>query len=61
MHTFIRAAFAALALGSFCDASTLKAPVLPLIVRNPYLSLWLPGARDVPWEKWPFFWTGESV
>jgi hypothetical protein len=42
-------------------ASTLTPPVLPLIVRNPYLSTWLGNARDVPWEKWPMFWTGQEV
>jgi hypothetical protein len=35
--------------------------VLPLIVRNPYLSLWLPEARKEPWNAWPIFWTGQSV
>lgn len=43
------------------DASTLTPPVLPLIVRNPYLSTWLPNARDVPWKKWPMFYTGQEV
>lgn len=42
-------------------ASLLTPPVLPLIVRNPYLSTWLPNARDVPWERWPMFWTGQDV
>ncbi|KAK6208752.1 glutaminase A [Colletotrichum tabaci] len=42
-------------------ASTLTPPVLPLIVRNPYLSTWLGNARDAPWEHWPYFWTGSSV
>lgn len=43
------------------EASTLTPPVLPLIVRNPYLSTWLGNARDVPWEKWPMFWTGQEI
>lgn len=43
------------------EASTLTPPVLPLIVRNPYLSTWLGNARDVPWKKWPMFWTGQEV
>jgi hypothetical protein len=43
------------------DASTLTPPVVPLIVRNPYLSTWLGNARDVPWQKWPMFWTGQEV
>ncbi|KAI8627758.1 DUF1793-domain-containing protein [Xylariaceae sp. FL1651] len=53
-------AFAALAAIS-AHASTLTPPVLPLIVRNPYLSIWLPRARDAPWENWPIFWRGETV
>ncbi|KAJ9285527.1 hypothetical protein DTO271D3_6267 [Paecilomyces variotii] len=43
------------------EASRLTPPVLPLIVRNPYLSTWLGNARDEPWEKWPMFYTGEDV
>jgi hypothetical protein len=42
-------------------ASTLTPPVLPLIVRNPYLSTWLGNARDDPWSKWPMFYTGEEI
>ncbi|KAF2744793.1 glutaminase A [Sporormia fimetaria CBS 119925] len=42
-------------------ASTLHPPVLPLIVRNPYLSTWLGNARGNPWDKWPIFWTGGEV
>ncbi|KAF7590514.1 hypothetical protein BBP40_002702 [Aspergillus hancockii] len=42
-------------------ASTLTPPVLPLTVRNPYLSTWLGNARDAPWSKWPMFYTGEEV
>ncbi|TGJ84319.1 hypothetical protein E0Z10_g4452 [Xylaria hypoxylon] len=53
-------AIAALA-AIFADASTLTPPVLPLIVRNPYLSIWLPHARDAPWKNWPMFWRGETV
>ena len=49
-------AFAALA-----NASTLKPPILPLIVRNPYLSTWLQDARVEPWTRWPMFYTGEQV
>jgi hypothetical protein len=41
--------------------SVLQPPVLPLIVRNPYLSTWLPNARSVPWERWPIFYTGEEI
>ncbi|KAF2275517.1 glutaminase A [Westerdykella ornata] len=43
------------------EASTLNPPVLPLIVRNPYLSTWLGNARAEPWLKWPMFWTGGEV
>lgn len=46
---------------TFVDASTLIPPVLPLIVRNPYLSIWLPRARDAPWKNWPMFWGGQTV
>jgi hypothetical protein len=46
---------------SIVDASTLTPPVVPLIVRNPYLSTWLGNARDVPWQKWPMFYTGQEV
>jgi hypothetical protein len=42
-------------------ASTLTPPILPLIVRTPYLSAWLGNARDEPWSMWPIFWTGEQV
>lgn len=43
------------------SASTLHPGVLPLIVRNPYLSTWLQNAREEPWSKWPIFWTGQEV
>ncbi|OBT89678.1 hypothetical protein VE02_01824 [Pseudogymnoascus sp. 03VT05] len=46
---------------AFVDASTLTPPVLPLLVRNPYLSLWLGNARGDPWEQWPMFYTGAPV
>ncbi|KAH0340985.1 putative glutaminase, partial [Aureobasidium melanogenum] len=48
-------------LVSSVAASTLNPPVLPLIVRNPYLSTWLGNARDNPWSKWPMFYTGEEI
>ncbi|KAI1811350.1 DUF1793-domain-containing protein [Poronia punctata] len=51
----------ALAATVTVNASTLTPPVLPLIVRNPYLSIWLPRARDAPWQNWPMFWRGETV
>ncbi|KAK3685544.1 hypothetical protein B0T22DRAFT_221551 [Podospora appendiculata] len=57
----MRFEFLALALAAVVGASTLKPPVLPLIVRNPYLSTWLGSARKAPWEDWPMFWTGAHV
>ena len=42
-------------------ASVLTPPILPLVVRNPYLSTWLGNARQAPWTKWPMFYTGEEV
>lgn len=48
------------AAAALASASTLTPPVLPLIVRNPYLSTWV-RSRDPPWERWPIFWTGNSV
>ncbi|KAK0636179.1 hypothetical protein B0T17DRAFT_486064 [Bombardia bombarda] len=50
-----------LALAALASASTLTPPVLPLIVRNPYLSTWLGNARSAPWEDWPMFYTGAHV
>jgi hypothetical protein len=60
MHLRSTAAAAAF-LAWVVDASTLQPPVLPLIVRNPYLSTWLQNAREEPWSKWPMFWTGSEV
>jgi hypothetical protein len=58
----LTAASAALLLClSGIDASRLTPPVLPLIVRNPYLSCWLGNAREAPWNKWPMFWTGDEI
>jgi hypothetical protein len=54
-------AAAAAAAATVVEASTLTPPVLPLIVRNPYLSTWLGNARDVPWSRNPMFWTGQEV
>lgn len=48
-------------LPALVSSSRLTPPVLPLIVRNPYLSTWLANARDPPWEKWPMFWTGQEM
>ncbi|KAF2101273.1 DUF1793-domain-containing protein [Rhizodiscina lignyota] len=48
-------------LASVVAASTLAPPVLPLIVRNPYLSTWLPSARETPWQRWPMFWFGQDI
>ncbi|KAK3296898.1 uncharacterized protein B0H64DRAFT_113198 [Chaetomium fimeti] len=50
-----------LVLAATAGASTLTPNVLPLIVRNPYLSTWLSNARDAPWENWPMFYTGAHV
>ncbi|PVH84784.1 DUF1793-domain-containing protein [Cadophora sp. DSE1049] len=55
--TYLLAAAAAVGI----EASTLTPPVLPLMVRNPYLSTWLGHAREDPWEHWPIFWTGQEV
>ena len=54
-------ATACLLLQALSNCSHLTPPVLPLIVRNPYLSTWLGNARDVPWSKWPMFWTGQEI
>lgn len=43
------------------QASILTPPVLPLAVRTPYLSTWLPNAREPPWHGWPMFYTGEAL
>ena len=62
MHWLLATVAAGSALLSLpVGASKLKPPVLPLTVRNPYLSTWLGSARDTPWDKWPMFWTGEQV
>ena len=47
---------------ALAECSRLTPPVLPLLVRNPYLSIWLPNVRqNQPWAHWPMFWTGESI
>lgn len=61
MRWFATAAVAGSAALSLATASKLTPPVLPLTVRNPYLSTWLGDARINPWNKWPMFWTGEEV
>ncbi|KAI7218727.1 putative glutaminase [Hortaea werneckii] len=63
MRSFDATTFVAVAasLLSYASASTLTPPVLPLIVRNPYLSTWLANAREEPWSKWPMFYTGSSM
>jgi len=50
-----------LELFTISHTSRLTPPVLPLIVRNPYLSTWLGNARGPPWETWPMFYTGQIV
>ena len=52
-------ALAAVLQAVVSTASTLNPPVVPLVVRNPYLSTWLADAREVPWAKWPIFWNGD--
>ncbi|KAK6525388.1 hypothetical protein TWF694_005527 [Orbilia ellipsospora] len=42
-------------------SATLTPATIPLIVRNPYLSLWLQPARVEPWSRWPMFWTGQEI
>ena len=42
------------------QTSTLTPPVLPLAVRNPYLSLWV-NSRLQPFDTWPQFWTGQEI
>ena len=62
MHWLLTAIAAGSALlGLPVGASKLTPPVVPLVVRNPYLSTWLGDARETPWNKWPMFWTGEQV
>lgn len=61
MHLFILLFVAALILATASTASILTPPVLPLTVRNPYFSTWLGNARDVPWSKWPMFYTSEEI
>ncbi|KAJ5723387.1 hypothetical protein N7488_001422 [Penicillium malachiteum] len=61
MHLSLALVAAALSQAVVTTASSLTPPVLPLIVRNPYLSTWLGNARDTPWSKWPIFYTGEEV
>jgi len=60
MH-LLAAALAAATLVGQSAASKLHPPVLPLTVRNPYLSTWLQNAREEPWTRWPMFWTGEEI
>ncbi|CAH0044200.1 unnamed protein product [Clonostachys solani] len=57
MNLIIGAVLAA----ALAQASSLTPPVLPLIVRNPYLSTWLPHAREAPWSHWPMFWAGHHI
>ena len=61
MYWLLSIVVAGSALVDLAAASKLTPPVLPLIVRNPYLSTWLGDARISPWNKWPMFWTGEEA
>ncbi|KAF3491576.1 glutaminase [Arthroderma uncinatum] len=60
MLPWILLAWAAVS-SSIAGASRLTPPVLPLIVRNPYLSTWLADARHEPWSSWPIFWAGQHM
>ncbi|KAI1487549.1 hypothetical protein F5X96DRAFT_649583 [Biscogniauxia mediterranea] len=60
MRLLLWPALVALA-ATIVDASSLTPPVVPLIVRNPYLSIWYSHSRDAPYENWPMFWTGTTV
>ncbi|KAJ6115546.1 hypothetical protein N7523_005963 [Penicillium sp. IBT 18751x] len=55
------AVLAAVTQAVVSTASSLTPPVLPLTVRNPYLSTWLGNARDAPWSSWPMFYTGDEI
>lgn len=61
MHLSLAVLAAIVGLVAVSAASSLTPPVLPLIVRNPYLSTWLGNARDAPWSEWPMFYTGQEV
>ena len=61
MRLLLAALATAVLQATAAAASSLTPPVIPLIVRNPYLSTWLGNARDVPWSKWPMFYTGEEI
>ena len=62
MHSLLTVIAAGSALLSLpVGASKLTPPVVPLAVRNPYLSTWLGDVREAPWNKWPMFWTGEEA
>ncbi|KAF2149988.1 glutaminase A L-glutamine amidohydrolase [Myriangium duriaei CBS 260.36] len=61
MASILTPLLAALAFVNTCTASIIQPPVLPLIVRNPYLSTWLQDAREAPWNRWPMFYTGQEI
>lgn len=60
-HLFHAVAAGVAILARTVEASSLTPPVLPLVVRNPYLTVWLADARNAPWERWPMFYEGEEV
>jgi hypothetical protein len=39
-------------------ATPFNPPNVPLAVRSPYLSAWLPQGAGTPLTTWPAFWTG---
>ena len=44
------------------DATPYNPPAVPLAVRTPYLSAWLPqGAGAALNDRWPTFWTGSTL
>ena len=61
MRSFTFVALLWALLQGLVTCSPLTPPILPLVVRNPYLSTWLQNAREAPWTRWPMFWTGEEV